>query len=467
MAGTQATSFAVFAVMAHFVSPRDFGLISISYLAIQSLQALFLNNIYTFAARRQIAVSAEYTTTFWMTLALSLVLSSVVYLSAPLLEQLFNAVGLAPVLRAMSLVLVSMGLARTHETWLMRHFHFRTLALRGFIGAVIGGTCGVLLAVNGFGVMALVGQQLITSGASLILLWVTCPWKPGLRICNAAALEILKFLRTIIPTSAIGVINQNCDTFLVALFLGPSSVGVYNVGKRLRLVLQLVVGAPISGLALPSLAEMQNDPKRLQAGVLKSLRLISLVCCPVFIGTSAISQDAVSVMFGHNWQAAAPVLEILSLGGLCTTIIGYNDTVLLLLHRQVWTLHLSLFYSGLAASCFLIIHAMNISSPALPFVLPYCLILPLSVWLVLRLLQIPTLDWLRAVAPAVCAAIIMVVGVKQTESMLSVYNDLTRLLSSCLAGGIIYGLAIYFLFRDAAMMLLDIARRILLEGKIF
>jgi O-antigen/teichoic acid export membrane protein len=164
MMGVQATSFAVFAAMAHFVEPRDFGLISIGYLVVQSLQMLFLWNITTVVARKQEGTALEYTTTFWISLGVAAFLSAALFALSATLERVFAAPGLAPVLKAMSVVLLFMGLARTHETWLTRHFQFQPLAVRGFAGALAGGVIGLVLATQGFGVMALVGQQ-VAGGA--------------------------------------------------------------------------------------------------------------------------------------------------------------------------------------------------------------------------------------------------------------------------------------------------------------
>jgi O-antigen/teichoic acid export membrane protein len=47
----------------------------------------------------------------------------------------------------------------------------------------------------------------------------------------------------------------------------------------------------------------------------------------LFIGASAISNDAVPLLFGARWAAAAPVFAWLAIGGLMSVMIGYNDTI--------------------------------------------------------------------------------------------------------------------------------------------
>jgi teichuronic acid exporter len=152
MVGVQGASFVVFAVMAHFVSPRDFGLISICFLAVQSLQMLVLYNVSTIAVRRREVRDIDFTTAFWITMGFALGAFLLLFAISGYVEILFHAPGLKPVLRAMSITLLFMGLSRTHETWLMRQFQIQALAIRGLAGAILGGITaitGIMLAMHG------------------------------------------------------------------------------------------------------------------------------------------------------------------------------------------------------------------------------------------------------------------------------------------------------------------------------
>jgi len=67
MGATQATSLLVFAIMARFVTPSDFGLISISYLAIYTFKSLVIDNVVLAVSRKTQPSDLEYTTSFWLT----------------------------------------------------------------------------------------------------------------------------------------------------------------------------------------------------------------------------------------------------------------------------------------------------------------------------------------------------------------------------------------------------------------
>ena len=57
---------------------------------------------------------------------------------------------------------------------------FRKLFYSSFGSAFISGTCGILMAYNGFGEWALVAQQLLCQIVKSIMIWFTIKWRPVL-----------------------------------------------------------------------------------------------------------------------------------------------------------------------------------------------------------------------------------------------------------------------------------------------
>jgi PST family polysaccharide transporter len=454
MAGVQGISFAVFAAMAHYIVPRDFGLMSICFLAVQSLQVLILYNVVTIVVRKHNALDIDYTTAFWITIAFSVLCCLLLLLAAPAAEVLFHAPGLSNILRAMSAIVLFMGLQRTHEAWLIRHFQLRPMAIRSLVGAIVGGVFGLILAVKGFGVGALVGQQIVTGITSTALTWIVCPWRPNFAFSASTAAEILRFMLGIAPNSFVYAVNQNCDTFLVALFFGPFGAGLYNVGKRIRLALQLAAGGPIKSIALPSLAEIQNDPDRLRRGALNSIQILCIICCPAFFGASAVAHDAVIVIFGRNWANAAPIMETLSVGGLAIVLMNYNDNVFLLKNKPSWCLLVSLSYSIIAILLVAAFVFLKIKLIALPFVLPYLVVFPFSAILVSKCLNISLRQWVDALLPGLGSALVMFVVIHICEHYLSGTKELLRLIISIAIGSFTYLLVLSTVWRHTIKMVI-------------
>jgi O-antigen/teichoic acid export membrane protein len=458
MGSTQLASLLVFAVMARFVTPTDFGLISISYLAIYTFKSLVIDNIAVAVSRKAHPSDLEYTTSFWLTLAFSAVASVALLLSAATVEQLMGAPGLTDVMRAMSVILLFMGLARTHEMRLIRSFQFRPLVLRNILGAVGGGGIGIGLAVNGHGLAALIIQQIATSGISLALLWLFSSWSPSVRASKKAIIEILYFMRTIAPTSIISVVNQNCDTFLVAYFFGPASAGAYSVAKRLRLALQLVAATPVSGVLFSTLAEVQDDRGRLKNVSQRLIALISLVCAPIFVGSSSIAYEIISAGFGTQWKAASPIFAVLTLGGFFVALQSFGDTLFILKNRQVWSFYLLLIQTFLIVLAFFPSSTLGPEYIAVPFIAPFVMTFPLSAIAISRLTGLSFFEWSAAIVPSLASSAVMFIAVKSLGSAVQFSSDLVQAIVCSATGAIIYLAGMLVLSRKTVIFTLRTLR---------
>ncbi len=318
MVTVQGLSLVVFSILAHLLNPRDFGYVAISFTFIYSLKSLTIDQVVTPMMRKLKATHDEWTTAFWINVGLGVTTAILLCSMSWAADGIFHANGLGRVIRPMSLMLVALSLSRTQEAWLMRNFQMRVLAIRSVIGMVIGAAAGITAALLGLGVWSLVIQQCVGSFSGLAMLWLITPWRPGLRISRSTAREIFLYLRAISGNAALGVLNQNADTALIALIFGPAAVGIYSIGKRLKLALQMVATNPVNGVALPALSESQDNPARQQRVFLTATRLVFTCCAPVFLGAAAVASPIIVLLFGARWAGAASVFAWLSVGALCS-----------------------------------------------------------------------------------------------------------------------------------------------------
>src|SRR5690606_30988771 len=125
---------------------------------------------------------AAFDAGFAYCIASALVLTAALIFAAPALARLFSTPDLAQVLPQLAPLLIVHAASRVQEAQLTIDLQFRTLAIRAVSAALIGGLAGIGAAATGYGVEALVLQQWVTAGVSLVLLWIVCPWRPGFKL---------------------------------------------------------------------------------------------------------------------------------------------------------------------------------------------------------------------------------------------------------------------------------------------
>ena len=448
MVSIQLVSIVVFAVLARFIGPAQFGLMSISYVLVYSTRWIVFENIATAISRKARPTELEFTTAFWMTLGASLV-SFVAFEGLTLVaDKVFRTPGLAEILRPMGVILIGMGLSRTQEVWLSRHFRFQSLAIRAAVAAVVGGAVGVGCAMAGLGVWALVAQQMAMALTALACLWLATPWRPTLNFCSDTAKDVVHFVRDTSGASLLNTLNESVDTVMVAAFFGAESVGLYATGKRLKQALYFIAAGPINGVVLPTIAEVQNEPERLRRVLITATSVIFMLACPIFFGVGAVSRDAIILLFGEKWAGAAPVLMWLSISSVFAIAMNYNNNVFVVGNQQIWTLWVSGLSTALSIVLFFFVSHLGSNAITLPFVAPYLVTFPASMYLMMKMTGMDAKEWARAAGPPFLAALIMFGVVYATPLPWGATSPLLSLVCKALMGASIYAIGLWLLARE-------------------
>jgi PST family polysaccharide transporter len=457
MCGLQGLSLLIFGYLAHLLSPSDFGLASIGFVATQALRLTVQDRIPEATAVRPAASAEEWTAAFWLSAIAGCLLMLTLLAAAAPLERMIGMPGLAHVLRGMGLVVVTCGVGRTHEQWLTRRMMFRTLALRGLVGALVGGAAGILAAHSGWGVDAIVLQQVVGSLVALALLWITCPWRPAMWFGWKEALEILYHLRDTAPGGLAYMASQTCDTILVGIWFGAGAAGLYGLAKRLRMAVQMIAVTPITGVVMPLFAEAMADPKRHHRVVSRTIGAAAVVCAPIFAGASFVSDDLIGSLFGPRWTAASPIFAGLVLGGLGLGLQPCFNVILMTHGKRRWSTYLTLIEVVLSIG-FFAVAASNFSPSMIGvvFAAPLAVSVPLSATLAMHLMGRPPWAWIEDVAPGFFATASMIFGLFLIANFLGHLNGTLRLGANIIIGITLYGTTLAVLFRSTLFQIRDI-----------
>ena len=263
--GQRGIATALTFVLAAILGPRDFGTIAMATAYVLFIEMLVVQGMPAAIIQRKDLTPAQLDSVFWMVLAAGggLALGSVAlsgwWASVNQLPEL------AAVIRVLSLLVIIRGLTVVQQALLQRRMDFRGLAVINSGAAAIGGGIGVVLALNGAGVWALVAQQLIDAASGSAMMWMRGRWRPRLRFSWRDARPILGFSGSVFASHAGVYAATQSDALLMGVFFGPVAVGLYRLADRAVRVLLEVSTRSIQIVALPHLSALQDDRARLRA----------------------------------------------------------------------------------------------------------------------------------------------------------------------------------------------------------
>src|SRR6185503_7182342 len=177
----QALGAAVFLVVTRLITPAELGVFTIVVVIVGFTHVPVALGLGEALIQRPSIDEDHRSTAFWANIGLGLVIAAALALSANLLADRFHMPALAPVMRWMSLCPLIDSLATTQLALLRRDLSMAVFAAKSFFGYSAGGAVAIALAWYGWGVWALVAQQITLWSMVAIVAWSFSRWRPRLR----------------------------------------------------------------------------------------------------------------------------------------------------------------------------------------------------------------------------------------------------------------------------------------------
>jgi PST family polysaccharide transporter len=310
-----------FLVTARLISPAAFGLVAVATLTVEIVKRVFIDALAVRLTAMNRPDTSDFENCFTAIITLALTGTAALFLFAWPLAWIIGEPALTPILQLVCLMLLGIGIVRTHEVLFAKRLQFKQLAIRQGLSAAGGGITGVTLALLGYGVWALVAQQLVSVTIAIITTFLFSDWRPPLRLSPRRAWRGLVDARQMIATNSTSFVSAEADLFFVTSALGAGVGGIYSAAKRLILAMSMVLVNSVSHMVLTIYARGSDSPRAYEL-FLGSLTIKALLLTPLFLGLWVLGTDLVTFLLGAKWTSSGAILSILALAALGQGLVG-------------------------------------------------------------------------------------------------------------------------------------------------
>lgn len=338
----------VLPILARLLSAEDFGIVQMAMPIILLALSVSDGGLVPVLVRSQHVSPILWSSALVTNLLLAVLLTAAIGLAAPQIGAYYRTADAGLVLMALSSVLLLQAFSSVPHAWLQRELRLKTIAVCEAVANIFGVAVAIVMALQGGGAWALVGQQL-TLYLVKALLHVTVARPP-----LAGAFSI-RAMRAVLPqcwryasAQAASSSGLMVAPLLIGRVLDATALGFYALAVRLTDFASQVFGVGLRSTLLPALARLPNDG-RLKAGSLKVFRYLALMVFPVLAGLAALAAPLVEIVLGGTMKPVAGLIPILApaaalqfviaIAGVVLTATGAADAVLRLsLARTLLTL---------------------------------------------------------------------------------------------------------------------------------
>ena len=309
----QAASWAMTVFVIRLLSPSDYGVLAMAVIlptALYLLNDLGLDVVLV----QRLAPGEEFRRqVFGVVIAVNLLCALILITTAPLVAAFFSEPILVPILRVLSLQFLLLIFETLPRARLEQGLDFRSQSLISLGANWLAGLTTLALASTGWGVWALVWGRLVSTAATTLALNVAAPSLCLPSFSLAMVRRALSFGGIVTLERGAWQLFTDADKVIGGRLWSDATLGLYSVAQDLATMPMHRTGGLISSIGLPAFSQVQDRLDDMRFYLLKATRITSVLSFPIFIGLAVTAPEAVAVLLGAKWPAAAPLLQIIAL----------------------------------------------------------------------------------------------------------------------------------------------------------
>lgn len=314
--------------MARILTPEDYGLVGMLAIFIAVSQSLIDSGFSQALIRKQDRSEIDNSTVFYFNIGVGFVLYFILFFSAPLIAKFYNEPQLIPITRVVGLSLVFNSLAVVQRALLTVKLDFKTQAKATFVGAIISGVIGITMAYKGFGVWAIVWQQISNLVVVTTLLWILSHWKPIWAYSWKSFKELFGFGSKLLMSGLLDTTYNNIYLIVIGKVFKASDLGYYTRAHQFTDFTSSSITGIFQRVTYPVLCTIQDNDNRLRDVYRKLLKTSAFIIFPLMMGMAAVAKPMIISFLTEKWLFSALLIKVLCFSQMWYPVHAINLNLL-------------------------------------------------------------------------------------------------------------------------------------------
>lgn len=311
-------------ILARLLTPYDYGCIGMLSI-FMALAEVFIDGGFGSALiQKKRPTKEDYSTIFFWNIFMSVVMYVILYVTAPAIARFYNIPLLSKVLRVQALVLFIYAFNIIQKNQLKKKLNFKVISIVTITTSIISLGVTILLAYKGFGVWALVAQNLITAAIPTVVFWFALKWRPILTFSWTSFKELFGFGVYMFLTHIINEVSNHLQGLLIGRLYSASDMGYYSKARSTEKLASHSISQVMTQVTYPLYAEVQDNKERL-IGMIKGLTSsISYVTFPLMYLLLLLAEPIFIFLYSDRWADSVPFFQVLCIAGLAGCLQSVN-----------------------------------------------------------------------------------------------------------------------------------------------
>ncbi len=308
--GAQLVAFVVSVVLARILDPSVYGTIALITVFTTILQVFVDSGLGNALIQKKDADDVDFSTVFYTNIVFCSVLYGLIFLCAPLIARFYNDMSMVWLVRVLGLTVLISGVKNVQQAYVSRNMLFKRFFFSTLGGTIVAAVAGIVMAMKGFGVWALVAQQVINLLIDTCILWITVKWRPKKVFSWERLKGLFSYGWKLLVSSLLDTVYNDLRQLIIGKMYSGEDLAFYNKGKQFPNLVVNNINTSIDSVLLPSMSNVQDDRDHVKSMTRRSITVSIYTMAPMMMGIAFVAEPLISLLLTDKWLPCVPFLRI-------------------------------------------------------------------------------------------------------------------------------------------------------------
>lgn len=311
-------------ILARLLSPHDYGCIGMLSIFMVLAETFIDSGFGSALIQKKNPSQEDYSTIFFWNIGVAILMYVLLFAFAPAISRFYDTPLLCPVLRVQGIILIIYAFNIVQRNQLKKKLNFKVLSIITITTSIISLLVTVYLAFKGFGVWALVTQNIITAAIPAIAFWLFVKWRPRLVFSWASFKELFSFGFFVFLTHLVNQFGQKFQGLLIGRVYSPITMGYYSKAEGTEKLASHSISGIMTQVTYPLYAEIQDDKARLSSVIRRFTMTLAYVTFPLMFILLLCAKPIFVLLYSNKWIESVPYFQVLCFAGLADCLQAVN-----------------------------------------------------------------------------------------------------------------------------------------------
>lgn len=317
------SKFLVTIILSRLLEPSDFGLLamifSFTIIADVFIDAGFRNAII----QEKDVTDNELSSIYWLNMAVGLLFTLVISLSAPAFVIFFDEKLLQKLTVVISFLYIINPSSLVQEALLTKYLKYKALSISQMASKTASALIGVYMAYSGWGYWSLVASVLFGAAFRSFFLWFQCSWKPVFHFSIKDLKKYWKVSSNLLYSNILFNIVNRVDYIVIGRLFSSATLGLYSKARDNSFIPGALIANVIRNTFFGIFSNLKNNMPRLQKLYIETGHLILIALSLIFSFIAVNAKELIVILLGEKWVGMTGIFQF-----SCIYVFAYCNTIL-------------------------------------------------------------------------------------------------------------------------------------------